>query len=242
MTKKFVKVLCSFGILFFISNLSHAASVTGTVKWEGPVPNLKPINMSADVICAGKYKGKDPAKSQVLSLGDGNTMGNILVKVKSGLPAGKTYTAPTETLEVNQNGCMYEPHVFAVMQGQPIKFLNSDGTKHNVHALPSINRQFNITMPKTMTESAVKSFKEKECSPFRVKCDIHPWMVSYACVMDHPFFAVTKKDGTFKIDNLPAGTYELEAWHEKAGTRTASVTVTDADSKEVSFTFSKGKK
>ena len=76
-----------------------------------------------------------------------------------------------------------------------------------------------------------------EETPFLIKCDVHPWMGAYAAVMGNPFFDVTGKDGTFKLTGLPPGTYEVEAWHEKLGTQTATVTVTGGESKTVNFTF-----
>jgi len=69
------------------------------------------------------------------------------VSVKSGLPAGKTYPAPKEPFVMDQNGCQYKPHVFALQVGQELKVLNSDGVLHNVHALPKVNGQFNMAMP-----------------------------------------------------------------------------------------------
>ncbi len=70
----------------------------------------------------------------------------------------------------------------------------------------------------------------------KFKCDVHPWMNAYAGVLTHPFYAVTGDDGSFKIANLPAGEYVIEAWHEKYGTQTAKVTVADAAA-TADFTF-----
>ena len=53
---------------------------------------------------------------------------------------------------------------------------------------------------------------------FPFKCSIHPWMTAWAGVLDHPFFAVTKADGTFEIRGLPPGKYTIAAWHGKVGT------------------------
>jgi len=225
------------GFLFLSSNV-WGATLTGVVKWQGKVPKAKKIKMEADPACMNKYKGKSPPMSQALVLGSGNTMGNIFVRVKSGLKPGKKHARPSEVVKITQKGCQYDPHVFGLVKGQKLQFLNEDGILHNVHALPKVNRQFNISMPKNMTISKVKKFKKSE-NMFRIKCDVHPWMLSYVGVVDHPYFFVTKADGKFEIKGLPAGTYEIEAWHEKAGVRTAKVTVTEGDSKSLDFTFSR---
>jgi hypothetical protein len=123
-----------------------------------------------------------------------------------------------------------------VMVGQPFKILNSDGLLHNVHALPKTNKEFNMAMPASRTE-AIETFTKPE-PIFKIKCDVHPWMGAYVAVMGHPFFDVTEKDGKFTIKNVPAGTYEIEAWHEKLGTKTQSVTIGADETKSVDFTFS----
>ena len=66
---------------------------------------------------------------------------------------------------------------------------------------------------------------------------LHPWMKSYVAVFKHPFFAVTGKDGSFQLPNLPPGDYTIEAWHEKLGTMTQKITVTDGQTKSLDFTF-----
>jgi len=213
---------------------ASAATITGTVTYDGKVPNLKPIDMGADAACA-KMHGT-PQPSDVLVLGSGNTMANIMVSVASGLPAGKTWPSPKDPVVMDQKGCHYSPHVFGLMVGQPFKVLNSDGILHNVHALPKVNAQFNMAMPPTVKEST-KSFGQAE-GMFMIKCDVHPWMSSYAGVFTNPFFSVTKDDGKFTISGLDAGTYELSAWHEKLGVQKATVTVTGSETKSVNFKFS----
>ncbi|MBI3602569.1 MAG: hypothetical protein HY209_06745 [Candidatus Omnitrophica bacterium] len=217
----------------FCANAWAGGSVTGTIKFDGKAPNFKVINMDADPICSAAHK--DPVYPQTLLLGDGNTMGNVFVYVKSGL--SKTdYSAPAEALVIDQKGCNYFPHVIGVMVGQKVKILNPDGTLHNVHVLSKVNQEFNMAMPKFRTE-VEKSFDKAEFM-FPVKCDVHPWMNAWMSVMPHPFFTVTKVDGKFEIKDLPTGTYEIEAWHEKLGTKTATVTITDGGTQTTDFTFS----
>jgi plastocyanin len=218
-----------------LSASAVAGTISGTIAYDGKVPNLKPLAMDADPVCASKHK--EPVPNQMLELGkSGNTMGNVLVRVTSGLPAGKTFTAPKDPVVMDQDGCIYKPHVFGMQQGQTFKVLNSDGVLHNVHALPKVNGQFNMAMPPSRKEA--EHVFEKAEDPFPIKCDVHPWMTAYAVVTDNPFFSVSKEDGKFTISNLPAGTYEIEAWHEKLGKKTEKVTVGDSDTKTVDFKFS----
>lgn len=224
----------TLAVALLVSGSALAATITGTVTYDGKVPNLKAVDMGADAACAKMHSTPQP--SDVLVLGSGNTMANIMVSVASGLPAGKTWPAAKEPVVMDQKGCHYSPHVFGLMVAQPFKVLNSDGILHNVHALPKVNAPFNMAMPPTVKEST-KSFGKAE-GMFMIKCDVHPWMSSYAGVFTHPFFSVTKNDGKFTISGLDAGTYQLEAWHEKLGVQKASVTVTGSETKSVNFKFS----
>lgn len=226
--------LAAFAAAALLATASQAATVTGTVKYDGKVPNLKPLAMDADPACAKKHSGAVP--NEALVLGPGQTMGNILVRVSKGLPAGKTWPAPKDPVVMDQDGCQYKPHVMGIMVGQTFKILNSDGVLHNVHSLSKTNKSFNMAMPANRKE-ATHVF-DKEEGVFQIKCDVHPWMSSYVAVMNHPYFAVTKPDGKFSISGLDAGTYEIEAWHEKLGTQKATVTVGASDTKSADFTFS----
>lgn len=208
-----------------------ASAITGTVTYNGKVPNLKPLAMDADPACAAKHKS--PVANEMLVLGSGNGLGNVMVRVKS--PVAGTFTAPAQPAVIDQDGCQYTPHVLGVMVGQTLKVKNSDGLLHNVHALPKVNTPFNMAMPANRTEAETKFGKEE--GMFLVKCDVHPWMSAYVGVFSSPFFAVSGADGKFSISGLPPGTYEIEAWHEKLGTKSASVTVAADKSATIDFVF-----
>lgn len=211
------------------------ATITGTVTYDGKVPTLKPIAMDADPACAKKHADQ-PVPNEALVLGDGNTMGNVIVAVVGGLPPGKTWPAPKDAVTLDQIGCTYKPHVMALMVGQPYRILNSDGILHNIHALPKINPAFNKAMPPTLKETQTTFEKQEEF--FQVKCDVHPWMSAYVGVFAHPFFAVTGPDGKFTLSGLDPGTYEVEAWHEKLGMQKATVAVAAGETKSTAFKFS----
>jgi plastocyanin len=209
------------------------SSISGTVTFTGKAPTLKPLSMDADPACAKKHS--KPAASEMLVLGGGNTMGNIMVWVSKGLPAGKTWPVPKTPVVLDQNGCQYKPHVMGIMVGQAYRILNSDGVLHNIHTLPKVNKAFNKGMPATLKETST-AFEKPE-AVFMIKCDVHPWMSAYVSVFTHPFFSVTGTDGKFTISGLDPGTYEITAWHERLGTQTASVTVAASDKKTQDFKF-----
>ena len=210
-----------------------ASTITGTVTFEGKPPALKPLAMDADPACA-KLHSK-PAPSEMLVLGTGNTMANIMVWVSKGLPAGQTWPAPATPVVLDQDGCVYKPHVMGIMVGQTYRILNSDGILHNIHTLPKINPSFNRGQPATVKEMTT-TFPKPE-NMFQVKCDVHPWMSAYIGVFTHPFFSVTSTDGKFTISGLDAGSYEITAWHERLGVQTASITVAASDTKTQDFKF-----
>lgn len=211
-----------------------AAAISGTVTYAGAVPNLAPIEMGADPQCAAKHDG--PVANELLVLGEGNTMANIFVRVTNAPDAD--YPVPADVVSIDQAGCIYHPHVVGVMTGQTLEFKNSDGLLHNVHGLPENHREFNLGMPASLTESDVTNLTEPEIPPFEVKCDVHPWMKAYVAVVPHPYFDVTGADGRFSIEGLPAGTYTVEAWHERLGTRTTEVTVADGETATADFEMS----
>ncbi len=206
-----------------------SATLTGTVTYVGKVPTLPPIDMNADPVCASKHDG--PVPNEALVLGDGNTLANIFVQVKDSFAQGD-YPAPSTPVVIDQRGCLYHPHVLGMLAGQSLQFWNSDGILHNVHGTPEKNREFNLGMPGTLHDKSQTLNTPEEF--VHVKCDVHPWMKAYVAVMTHPYFDVTGTDGHYSI-KVPPGTYTVEAWHEKLGTKAQEVTVGDGETATVDF-------
>jgi plastocyanin len=218
----------------FIAPLDSAAgSFTGRVNFKGTKPAPVKIDMSADKKCLKIVPGKDLYSEQVV-VNANNTLKNVFVYVKGGL-AKKTYDPPASAVKLDQKGCTYTPHVLGVMVGQQIEINNSDETLHNVHALPKNSKQFNLPFPKRGLKRT-ESFASPEFM-VKVRCDVHNWMSAYIGVLDHPFYSVTDDQGRFSIPNLPPGRYEVEAWHEKYGATTSTVTVDASGSATADFTF-----
>jgi plastocyanin len=207
------------------------ATVTGKVAFAGSAPQLEQLKMDADAYCKAAHAA--PVYSQEVEVNGNGTLKDVLVYVKSG--ASGTYPPPATAVVLDQKGCQYHPHIFGIQAGQPLKIINSDGTLHNIHALPKVNAEFNIGQP-FQNMSTEKKFDKPEM-PVRFKCDVHKWMGAYCGVFNHPFYAVTNDQGTFEIKGLPPGNYVIEAWQEKYGPQTQNVTVTGAESKTVDFAF-----
>jgi plastocyanin len=158
---------------------------------------------------------------------------NVIVFVADGL-GDRTFDPPSQPAVIQQKGCMYQPHVLAVRANQPFEVINEDPTSHNIHAIPANNREWNKAEPPGAKID--EAFAREEIA-IPVKCNVHPWMHSYVAVFKHPYFTVTGKDGSFNLENLPPGTYTIEAWHEKLGSATQKITVGTNETKSIDFVF-----
>jgi len=207
-----------------------AATVSGTVKFEGAAPKAATIDMSQDPNCKGSNK------AEVVVASDGH-LANVFVYVKEGL-GNRTFAAPKDAIELDQSGCRYHPHVMGVMAGQTIKIANSDPTTHNIHPSPSPsggNREWNESQA-PQTAPLEKNFAREEIM-LPVKCNQHPWMKMYVNVVKSPFYAVSGADGKYELKGLPPGDYTLAFVHEKLGEQVQKVTLAAKDSKTVDASF-----
>lgn len=209
-----------------------SASIAGVINFEGAPPANPTIDMAEEPDCVAKYT--DGPIDPIVVVNDGK-LANVYVRIVSGLPEGP-YPMLSEPAVIDQDGCLYHPRVLGAMVGQPIEIRNSDPMLHNIKAIPTENRGFNISQPREgMTTT--RRFRVPEIM-IPLECNVHGWMNAYVGITDHPYFATSGEDGTFAIGGLPAGTYQLEAWHETLGTLTAEVTISDGAAETVDFSFS----
>ena len=204
-------------------------TVAGKVSFTGTAPKMNKIDLGADAVCASLHQ--EAIRDQSVIVNGNGTLKNAVVYVKKGLEE-YSIPAPAQTPTLNQVGCRYEPHVLVMTPGV-LKIQSSDKTMHNVNCQAKVNKPFNRAqpVPSTIEEKLTKP----EFVPF--KCDVHPWMRAYVAVIEHPIAALTGDEGSFKLDSLPAGTYTIEAWHEKFGTQEMTVTVETGKTAEANFTF-----
>jgi plastocyanin len=223
-------LVCAPGLLAGDQSATGTASVSGKVSFEGTVPPPVKLQVSSDAACQALHPQGLERRAIVV---EGGGLANALVYVKSGVSG--VYPPPPEPVVLDQQGCQYVPSVVALQVGQALKIRNSDGTFHNVRGFSAANGAFNIAQPRKGME-ATRTFERAELL-FPVRCDMHPWMLAFVAVLPHPFHAVTAPDGAFEIKGLPAGTYEVEAIHDKLEPVTAKVSVREGEAAQLNLSL-----
>ena len=205
-------------------DVKDGGSISGTVKFKGTAPAPKKIDVSKDKeVC-----GKSPKYDQSLEVKGGN-IADAVVMITD-IKTGKKIELKKVTL--NQQGCQYHPHVLAFPVGSPVEILNPDGILHNIHSYSKINSPFNMAQPKFKKTMEVKIQKPEVVE---VRCDVHSWMEGWLVATENPYFAVTDESGSFKLENVPAGTYTVEVWQQKLGKTSQKVTVKAKQDAKVNF-------
>jgi hypothetical protein len=207
--------------------------ITGTVKLEGTAPRQKPINMSKEPYCDKLHAGH-PVTTESVVVGPNGGLQDVVVYISEGLSGAAATQVPSEKPKWDQKGCQYIPHVMALDVNQHFQVTNSDPTSHNIHPLPTKNPQWNKSQPSGAPPLDVSWANEEVAIP--VKCNIHPWMHGWMAVVKGPK-AVSDTNGSFTLDNVPAGSYTLTAWQETYGTQTQKVTVAAGKPATADFTF-----
>lgn len=211
-------------------------SISGRVILSGPPPGNPVIRMTMDPMCGKMTAGKRVVDEIVMADRQGN-LGNVFVSLRGAFPETQV---PTTAVIVDQKECMYIPRVVGVRVGQSLEVHNSDQLMHNVHAFSKNGNGFNVSVPRA---GMVQRFQLKnEESMLRLRCDVHRWMTSFIGVMSNDYFAVTRGDGVFRIQQVPVGTHTIQAWHERYGVVSQTVKVTAGRDTVVSFAYSGSEK
>jgi len=199
--------------------------ITGEVVLSGSPPTMQLLKRGVDPTCA---KGA-PTDEQVLV--SNGKLHNVVVRVLG----TSSKPAPSSTAVLDQQGCTFTPRVQGAVVGQVVEIRNSDGILHNVHAYADGKTIFNYAEP---AQGAPRLFTAGAPGAIKLKCDVHPWMTAFIVVSPSPYYAVTGSDGAFSISGVADGAYRVEAWHERFGTKTATVTVRDGAAPKALFSYS----
>ena len=198
-----------------------AGDLSGTITLQGAPPAETEIpQLKDDPTCGQLHVG--PAATRFYVVGPNGGLADVLVMLK-GLD-GKSTGAAAAPAVIDQRGCEYMPYVLAIQTHQKLLVKNSDPVLHNVHSTPLApgNLEENRAQMPGGPDLAF-TFPSAEIF-LRVKCDVHQWMFTYVCVVDHPYFAVSDPAGKYTIKNIPDGKYTLAVYHRKAAPAAAPVT------------------
>jgi plastocyanin len=161
--------------------------------------------------------------------------GNAVIYV--GTVGEKSFPPPKVHPLMDQRGLQFIPHVLPVVAGTTVDFLNSDDVLHNVFSPDGCAEKFNLgSWPKGQTRSF--TFHTQGCMPVLL-CNVHPEMEAYIVTLQNPYFAVSDKDGSYSIKNVPEGKFTLKIWHEKLKGSSQEVTVPVSGDVEMNFEIKK---
>lgn len=211
-----------------VVTVSDGGTIKGKVVYQGDVPAKKIIPTKDRETCG---EARDEPE---IVVGADKGVQDAVVYLK-GVEKGKPLQKPAKKPEIVNRACRFEPHVQAFPVGTVV-IVNSDPVMHNTHGFLGKQTVFNVALPvkgqrveKPLTKPGI----------MRVECDTHGWMLAWVYAADNPYYAVTRKDGTFSITDVPPGSYTLVAWHEFTGETPMPVTVKAKDAVEMPIELKK---
>ncbi len=222
-------------LAIFCATLAPAmlgADISGVITLKGTPPPEQFLPL--DPLCVKLHGDKKPA-TRFWNTGKGNGLADVFVHIKSGLKPSDIPAPSKQPVVLDQSKCEYLPYVVGLQTGQTLEVRNSDPVLHNVHTTPVVDGNKEQNMAQLPMGPALKFVFEKPEILLRIKCDIHPWMFAYVGVVEHPFFAVTDKNGAFTVKNVPPGEYVLEIFHRKGGKQEKKISVGADGIKAVDF-------
>jgi len=214
---------------------ASAADITGTVTLKGTPPKEKDITPVMEDANCSKLHTTVPTTHFYVAGAKGE-LADVVVSLEG--ISGKSAGASAPPFMLDQKGCEYVPSIFAVQTGQKIMVKNSDPVLHNVHTMPAEGSGNTTKNEAQLPNGPDLTFTFAKPESFlKFKCDVHSWMFAWVSVFDHPYFAVSGKDGTFKIANVPPGKYKIQAAHRKAGVVTQEIEVKEGEPGKADFTL-----
>jgi len=195
--------------------LAAAGNITGKVTLNGTAPAEKEITPLIDDATCGKLLNGAKPQTKFFVVGANKELADVIVVLKGDSLKGKSTGAAAAPVVLDQKACEYMPQILAAQTGQTILVKNSDPVMHNVHTTPTAAGNKEENKGQGAGAPDLKFSVPAAENFLRFKCDVHPWMFAWVTVVDHPYFAVTGKDGAFTIKDVPPGKYKIVALHRK---------------------------
>lgn len=203
---------------------AQAGDITGKITLKGtPPPERVVTHLKEDANC-GPLRTDEPM-TRFYVVGADAGLGDVVVYLEG--ITGKSTGPSAKPILIDQVGCEYLPYIAAAQTGQRVLVKNSDPILHNVHTTPKVPGNKEVNRAQLAGAPDLTFVFDKPEEFIRFKCDVHPWMFTYVSVFDHPYFAVSDKDGKFKIADVPPGKYKLVAHHRRAGKVEQEIEVKD---------------
>lgn len=187
--------------------VTNGGVIEGQVQLSGVAPTPEKVQITKDEDTCGKTD----KIHETLLVGAEQGVQNVVVSLEN-IERGKRHRREGTLLD--QKDCRYDPHVVLVPVGTSLTIKNSDNILHNVHSHSVANPAFNKPQPK-FKKTMKETFRKAEI--IKITCDAHTWMSGWIIVHEHPYYAVTDKDGKFSLSAIPPGEYTLRMWHETLG-------------------------
>jgi len=211
-----------------VAPVADGGRVTGKVVFNGPVDSKKIIPTKDKDTC-----GAIREEPEITVAADKGVL-EAVVWLK-GVEMGKPFATASGTPEIVNKGCMFLPHVQAIPVGGVV-IVNADPVMHNTHGFQGKATVFNVALP--MKDQRIER-KLAKAGMTRIECDTHGWMLAWIYVAETPYYAVTVKDGTFSIKDVPPGSYTLTSWHELTGEVETPITVKAKETAKVTVELKK---
>ena len=186
----------------------EGGTITGTVKWSGPVPRAPKLPITKDPRVCDPESHKTRDLERLLVDSDGG-VANTVVFLKD-ITQGKAMDLPDARQHLDQKSCRYVPHIMLIPQGSSLEAKSSDPILHTVHMTGAASN--NIPFP---MQNQFIPINLPRSGVVELKCNAgHVWMNAEILIVKHPYYSVTDEHGFFKLTDVPPGEYEIEAWHE----------------------------
>ncbi|HEX6436995.1 MAG TPA: hypothetical protein VF182_07675 [Candidatus Binatia bacterium] len=229
---KQIKILCMLTWLVFALKPGSGTAESPDFHFRPAQPIAIHGQLRGSVLLSGKYQPPDPLKvvksrsfcglsvpNETLIVDQSGGLRNAVVILR---PIDRTVKVYPSRILLDNKQCAFIPHVQIAGIGSELLLKNSDPILHTVHARLGKETLFNVGLPRWRQVSKILD----RVGVIRIDCDVlHTWMTAAIVVVSSPYFAVTDETGFFNIQEIPAGKYELEIWHEVLGSKTAQISI-----------------